>query len=320
MKRRTWMAWPLATALGVPRPARSQAYPARAIRLVVPFPPGSAADLIPRALAQKVQASIGQPVVIENRPGAAGAIGADLVAKSAPDGYTLLSHTVAVTINPHLVKAPFDVLTDLVPVTQTIAGSYVLVVQPSFPAASLREWIEVVRRNPGRHNYASHGSGSGPHLAMEMLKQQLGLFIVHVPFRGAAPAMQELLAGRIEMAFDTSVAVLPHVRSGRLKALAVGGPKPVDALPGVPTVASLLPGFDSDGWQGLFAPAGTPPDLVARLNAEFVKAARAPDFVRQMAEQGFAAVGSSVAEFKTFVQAEHAKYGRLIRERRIQPD
>jgi tripartite-type tricarboxylate transporter receptor subunit TctC len=215
----------------------------------------------------------------------AGAIGADLVAKSAPDGYTLLSHTVAVTINPHLVKAPFDVLTDLVPVTQTIVGSYVLVVQPAFPAASLREWIEVVRRNPGRHNYASHGSGTGPHQAMEMLKQQLGLFIVYVPFRGAAPAILELLAGRIEMAFDTSVA-----------------------------------GFDSDGWQGLFAPAGTPPDLVARLYAEFVKAARAPEVVRQMAEQGFAAVGSSLAEFKTFVQAEHAKYGRLIRERRIQPD
>jgi tripartite-type tricarboxylate transporter receptor subunit TctC len=309
-----------ALAAGLAPAAQAQTFPSKPIRVVVPFPPGSTGDLVPRTLGQKVQAAVGQPVVIDNRPGAAGAIGADAVAKAAPDGHTVLSHAVTITINPHLVKAPYDLLKDLVPVTQTIAGSYVLVVQPSFPADDLRQLIEVVKKNPGRFNYGSYGSGSGPHLAMEMLKAQAGLFIVHVPFRGAAPAMQELLAGRLEMAFDTSVAVIPHIRAGKLKAIAVGGPRPVDALPGVPTVASLLPGFDSDGWQGLFVPAGTPPEVVARLNAEFAKAVRAPDFVKQMADLGFTAVGSSQAEFAAFVRAEYEKYGRVIRERGIRPD
>lgn len=309
-----------ASALGWLDAARAQGYPTRPIRLVVAFPPGSTGDMVPRALAQKVQASIGQPVVIDNRPGAAGAIAAEAVAKAAPDGYTLLSTSSAVVINPHLVKTSFDVLKDLVPVVQTIAGSYVLVVQPTFPANTLREWIDHVRRNPGRFNYASYGSGSGPHLAMEILKASAGLYIVHVPFRGAAPAMQELLAGRIEMAFDTSVATLPHIRSGKLKAIAVGGPRPVEALPGVPTVAQTFPGFDTDGWQGLFAPAGTPPEVVARLNDEFVKAARSADFVKQMADLGFAAVGHRADAFTALVKTEYERYGRLIRERGIQPD
>lgn len=314
----------LACGAGLPAllaaPARAQAYPSRPIRLVTPFPPGSTADLVPRTLAQKVQAAVGQPVVIDNRPGAAGMIGADAVAKSPADGYTVLSHTSAIAISPHLSRPPFDLLKDLVPVTLTVSGSYVLVVHPSFPASTPNEWVQVVRRSPGRYNYASYGSGSGPHLAMEMLKQEAGLYIVHVPFRGAAPAMQELLAGRVEMAFDTSVAVLPHVRAGRLKAIAVGGPRPLAALPGVPTVASIHAGFDSDGWQGLFVPAGTPPDIVARLHAEFARAVRAADFSQQMADLGFTAVGSSPAEFAAFVRAEHDKYGRLIRERRIQAD
>lgn len=317
--RRHLLALAAMATLG-PGAARAQGYPSRPIRIVVPFPPGSAGDTIPRALAQKVQASIGQPLVIDNRPGAAGVIGADAVAKAAPDGYTLLSHVSTVVINPHLMKTPYDALKDLVPVTQTVSGSYVLVVQPSFPANNLREWIEHVRRHPGRFNYASYGSGSGPHLAMEMLKAQAGLFIVHVPFRGAAPAMQELLAGRIEMAFDTTVAALAHIRSGKLKAIAVGGPRPVDALPGVPTVAQTFPGFDSDGWQGLFAPAGTPPEVVARLNDEFTKAVQAPDFVKQMADLGFAAVGSRAAAFAALVKADYNKYEHLIRERGIKPD
>jgi tripartite-type tricarboxylate transporter receptor subunit TctC len=309
-------------SLGCPLPAAraEEAYPSRLIRVIVPFPPGSTADLVTRVLAQKVQASVGQTVIVDNRPGAAGAIGADAVAKSAADGYTVLSHASTIVIQPHLVKTPYDLLRDLVPVTQTIAGSYVLVAHPSFPAGSLGEWIEVVRRNPGRFNYASYGSGSGPHLAMEMLKQLAGLFIVHVPFRGAAPAMQELLAGRVEMAFDTTVAALPHIRAGKLKAIAVGGPKPVDALRGVPTVASVYPGFDSDGWQGLFVPAGTPAPVAARLNAEFVKAVHSAEFVRQMSDLGFSAVGSAATEFAAFVRGEHERYGKLIRERKIRPD
>lgn len=318
-QRRRLLTLAAMASLG-PQSARAQTYPSRPVRVVVPFPPGSAGDGVPRALAQRVQASIGQPLVIDNRPGAAGVIGTDAVVKAPPDGYTILSHAVTFVITPHLVKAPYDPLRDLVPVTQTVSGSYVLVVQPSFPASTLGEWVQHVRRNPGRFNYASYGSGSGPHLAMEMLKQQAGLFIVHVPFRGAAPAMQEMLAGRIEMAFDTTIAALPHIRSGRLKAIAVGGPRPVVALPGIATVASTYPGFDSDGWQGVFAPAGTPPEVVERLSKEFTMAARAPEFVRQMEDSGFSVVASSPKDFSAFVKSEYEKFGRLIRERRIQPD
>jgi len=319
MFRRQFLTVAATAALGS-GPARAQTYASRPIRVVLPFSPGSAGDGIPRVLAQRVQSSIGQPLVIDNRPGAAGIIATDLVAKSAPDGYTLLSHAVTFAITPHLVKAPYDALRDLVPITQTVSGSYVLVVQPSFPASTLGEWVSHVRQNPGRFNYASYGSGSGPHLAMEMLKQQAGLFIVHVPFRGAAPAMQELLAGRVEMAFDTTVAALPHIRAGKLKAIAVGGLRTVAALPGIPTIASVFSGFDSDGWQGLFAPVGTPPDIVSRLEKEFVLAARNPEFARQMQDLGFSVVASSAQDFAAFVKSEYQKFGKLIRERRIQAD
>lgn len=307
----------VAVAAVPPASAQPSAAP---IRIVVPFPPGSIGDTVPRTLALRLQAALGQPVIVDNRPGAAGSLGADVVAKAAADGRTLLSTTSTVTIQPHLGKPPFNVLTDLVPVSETVAGSYVLVVQPSFPAATLREFIELVRRNPGRFNYASYGTGSGPHLAMELLKERAGLFIVHVPFRGAAPAMQELLAGRVEMAFDTTAAALPQIRAGKLKAIAVGGPKAVDALFGVPTVASVYPGFDTDGWQGVFAPAGTPREQVLRLQAEIAKAVHAPEFARAMADVGFSVVGSSSDAFAARVRSEHEKWGRLIRERHIQPD
>ena len=296
------------------------AFPTHPLRIVVPFPPGSVGDSVPRSIALCMQAALGQPVVIDNKPGASGAIGADAVAKAPPDGYTLLSHSSTLPILPHLQKLPFDPLKDLAPITQTVSGSYVLVVQPSFPANDLRGFIEVVRSRPGRLNYGSYGNGSGPHLAMELLKSRAGLFIVHVPFRGAAPALQELLAGRLDMAFDTSVAVLPHVRAGKLKAIAVGGSRPVDALPGVAPVATVLPGFDADGWQGLFAPAGTPRDIVGRLHAEAVKALQAPDFVRTMADTGFSVVGNTPEQFAAVMREQHDKWGRLVRERGIRGD
>lgn len=320
MRRRNLLvAGAVAASLG-PRAVRAQAWPARPIRIVVPFPPGSAADAIPRGIAQQVQASLGTPCVIENRPGASGTIGAAAVVQAVPDGYTFLSHTSAITIQPHMGPAPFDVLRDLVPVTQTIAGSYVLVVGPSFPAASLGEFVRVVRAAPGKYSYGSYGNGSGPHLAMELLKQEAGLFIVHVPFRGAAPAMQELLAGRIDMAFDTTFAAVPHIRSGRLKAIAVGGPQPVDALPGVATVASTYAGFDTDGWQGFFAPAGVPQDLVARMSDEIAKALRIAELAGRIADLGFRARGTTPGEFAALVRSDHAKWGRIVRERGIRSE
>ena len=197
----------------------AQEWPLRPIRMVVPFPPGGAADTVTRELARRLQASLGKPCVVDNRPGASGTIGVDAVIKAPADGHTLLSHVSSIVIQPHLGTARHDVLSELMPVSQTVTGSYVLVTHPSFPAHDLKSFIDAVRRSPGRYNYGSFGSGSGPHLAMELLKGHAGLFILHVPFRGAGPALQELLAGRLEMAFETTLAALPHIHAGKLKPL-----------------------------------------------------------------------------------------------------
>jgi tripartite-type tricarboxylate transporter receptor subunit TctC len=320
MRRRSFVQAATALAAAPLAMAQQPPWPARPIRVVVPFPPGSAADAIPRAIAQRLQVALDTPCVIDNRPGASGSLGAAAVAGAAADGYTILSHTSAITIQPHLAPGAFDVLRDFVPVTQTIAGSYVLVVRPSFPARDLREFVESVRNAPGRYSYASYGSGSGPHLAMELLKQQAGLFILHVPFRGAAPAMQELLAGRLDMAFDTTFAAVPHIRAGRLVPIAVGGPRTVAALPGVATVAQLYPGFDTDGWQGLFAPAGTPGEIVRRLSDETTKALRQPELEKRISDLGFMPLGTQPDQFAMLVRSEHERWGRVVRERRIKPD
>lgn len=296
------------------------AWPARPVRMIVPLPPGGAADAIPRAVAQHLQEAFGAPWVIENRPGASGTIGADLVAKADPDGYTFLSHTSALTIQPHMGSAPYELLRDFVPVSQTIAGSYVLVTRPSFPAANLREWIAAVRQAPGRYSYGSHGSGSGPHLAMELLKEEADVFVLHVPFRGAAPALQELLAGRLDMAFETTFAALPHIRAGRLKPIALGGPRTLEALPGVGTVAEVFAGFDTDGWQGFFAPAGTPPEIVRRVSEETTRALRTTTLANRIVELGFRPAGNTPEQFAAVVQGDYAKWGRVVRERRIRPD
>lgn len=319
MIRRRLLLAGVPAALAAPF-ARAEDWPARPIRFVVPFPPGGPADAVPRAIAQRLQPLLGVPCVIENRPGASGTIGAGAVAKAAPDGYTFLSHVSSVVIQPHLGPAPYDVLADFAPVTQTVAGSYVLVVHPSFPASDLRGLVDVVRRSPGRYSYGSFGSGSGPHLAMELLKAEAGLYILHVPFRGAAPALQELIAGRLDMAFDTTFAALPHIRAGKLKAIALGGARRVDALPEVPTVAEVIPGFETDGWQGLFAPAGTPAPIVARVAAETAVALREPELVRTIGQLGFRTVAGSPADFAAVLRRDHAKWSRVIRERNIKPD
>jgi tripartite-type tricarboxylate transporter receptor subunit TctC len=318
MRRRNFLAGlPAALAAAT---ARADTWPQRPIHIVVPFPPGGAADAVPRGIAQHIQQQLGATCLIDNRPGASGTIGANAVAKAEPDGYTLLSHVSAIVIQPHLGPAPYDVLADLVPITQTVAGSYVLVAHPSFPADDLPGFIESVRGAPGRYNYGSFGSGSGPHLAMELLKAETGLFIVHVPFRGAAPALQELLAGRLDLAFDTTFAALPHLRAGRLKAIALGGAQRLDSLPGVPTVAETLPGFDTDGWQGLFAPAGTPPAVLASVESAVAAALRDPQLAQGITRLGFRPVGSPQAEFASRVRADHEKWARVVRERNIRPD
>ncbi len=300
--------------------AQTAAYPNRPVKLVVPFPPGSAADLVSRLLAGKMQTSMGQPFVLDYKPGAAGNIAAEFVARAPADGYTLLSATSGIAITPWLQKAPVNPVTDLLPLSQTIAGSYVLLVHPSFPATTIGEFLDVVRRNPGKFSYASYGNGSGTHLAMELLKVRAGLFITHVPYRGAAPAMNDLMGGQVEMSFDTTVAAIPQIRAGKVRAIALGGPATYDVLPGVPTLAKSFEGFDTDGWQGIFAPLGTPRDVTGRLEAEIAKAMQAPDVTARLNELGFQSVGSTQTAFTTLVAAEHARYGRLIRERGIKSD
>jgi tripartite-type tricarboxylate transporter receptor subunit TctC len=317
--RRRHFVGGVAATLAAPA-AMAQAWPARPIRIVVPYPPGSAADAIPRGIAQSLQLALGQPCVIDNRPGAAGSIGAAAVASAPPDGYTILSHTSGIAIQPHLGTTPFDLLRDLAPISQTISGSYVLVVGPSFPANNLREFVQVVRRAPGRYSYGSYGSGSGPHLAMELLKKDADLHVVHIPFRGAAPAMTELLAGRLDMSFDTTFAAVPHIRNGRLKAIALGGPHGVDALPGIGTVSQLYPGFDTDGWQGFFAPAATPAAVVNTLSEKIGAALRTPELAQRIADLGFRPLGTTPGQFAAIVRADYEKWGLIIRERRIKPD
>jgi tripartite-type tricarboxylate transporter receptor subunit TctC len=300
--------------------ARAQTWPNGPIRFVVPFPAGSAADAIPRAIAARLQTVLGVPCVIDSQPGASGTIGARFVATADADGQTLLSHTSSLVIQPHFGPTPFDPLRDFAPIAQTISGSYVLVTRPDFPAGNLRGWIAAVRAAPGRYSYASHGAGSGPHLAMELLKSRARLFILHVPFRGAAPALQELLAGRLDMAFDTTFATVPHIRAGRLKAIAVGGPMHVGALPGVGRVADTMPGFDTDGWQGLFAPAGTPAAIVQRLADEVGSAVRNPELAARITDLGFQPVGNRPEQLAQRMLADHGKWGRVVRERGIKAE
>ncbi|HSV50710.1 MAG TPA: tripartite tricarboxylate transporter substrate binding protein [Burkholderiaceae bacterium] len=306
-----WPSWSL---------AQSGPYPNRPVKLVVPFPPGSAGDLVSRMLASKLQAGLGQPVVLEHKPGAAGNIAAEFVARAPADGYTLLSATSAIVITPWLQKAPIDPAIDLLPLSQTIAGSYVLLVNPSFPARTFPEFLEVARKNPGKFSYASYGNGSGTHLAMELLKVRAGLFITHVPYRGAAPAMHDLIGGRVEMAFDTTLTAIPQIRAGKVRAIALGGPTTYDVLPGVPTIAQTFAGFDTDGWQGIFAPVGTPQDIARRLCQEIAKAMQSPDVTTRLNELGFQSIGGTQQSFTVLVAAEHARYGQLIRERGIRPD
>jgi tripartite-type tricarboxylate transporter receptor subunit TctC len=318
--RRRLLAWPLALA---PLASRGQAaWPTRPLRMVVPFPPGGIADIAARSIAAEMARDLGQPVVVDNRPGAGGNVGADAVAKAAPDGYTLLYAVAsAFTANPHLYGAmPFDPLKDLVPVSETVLGGMVLLVRPDFPAADLREWVAKVKAQPGRLSYASYGNGSFPHLNMELLKSLTGTHVVHIPYRGAAPAMQDLLAGQVDMMFDQSATALAQIRAGKVKPLAVNTPTRLAALPEVPAIAENLQGFDGSGWQGVWVPAGTPPAVLQRLNQAVVKALAAPEVRKRFTDAGLEVVGSTPEQARAKVERESARWKRVIDGARIKVD
>jgi tripartite-type tricarboxylate transporter receptor subunit TctC len=294
----------------------AQAYPSKPIRFVVPYPAGGPLDIVARLTAQKVSQSVKQPVVVDNKPGAGGNIGADIVAKSAPDGYTILMGAVAThAINPTLYAGiPYDAAKDFVAVTQIASTPNVLIVNPSVPASNVREFIAHAKANPGALNFGSGSSGSAGHLAGELFKSMAGVDMVHVPYKGAAPAMQDLVGGRIQLMFDNLASAQSQVRAGAVRALAVTTAKRSALAPELPTIAeSGLPGFDISTWFGVFAPAGTPREVVERLHAEFAQALADPGVRAKMRTLGAEPIGNRPEEFAGYIRSEAQKYSRLIR-------
>ena len=303
--------------------AQAASYPNRPIRIVVPFPVGGIADTFSRTIGIKLTEVWGQPVVVENKTGAGGNIGAELVAKSAPDGYTLVmgnigSHAVNVSLFKNI---PFDPIKDFVPIAHVLDAEGLLVVNPSVNANSVREILEMARAQPGKLSYASGGLGTTSHLAGELFKSTAKVDIVHVPYKGNSPAITDLLGGQTQMSFATMPTVLPHVKAGKLRAIASIGLARTVALPDVPTVAeSGLPGFEVSNWIGLFAPVGTPPEIVAKLNAEVQKIMRSPDVQKRLEAEGARFIPTTPEQFAAFQKDELVKWAKIIKDANIKAE
>jgi tripartite-type tricarboxylate transporter receptor subunit TctC len=297
--------------------AWSQAYPSKPIRMIVGFPPGGGTDVVARVISAKLQEWYNQPVIVENRPGATGTIGADVVAKSAPDGYTLImGHVNSHGIAPNLfAKLPYDPIKDFAAVCYVGYVPNVLAVHPSVQAKSVKELVALAKSKPGAMNYASSGNGSTQHLAGEMFKQLTGTSIVHVPYKGSGDAIKDLLAGTVNMNFDTMPPVMPHIQAGKLRGLAISTPRRLSQLPDVPTFEEEgIRGFDVTNWYGVMAPGATPRDLVGKLNADINKAMQVPEVRTRLEAVGTQLREQSPAEFEAFMKAEVAKYGKLIKD------
>jgi len=303
--------------------AGAQPYPTHPIRIVVPYPPGGFNDTLARTLAAKLQPALGQAVVVDNRPGAGTIIGTEIVASAPPDGHTLLVNSFAFTANPGLYgdKLAYDPIKDFAPITHAASTPNILVVHASVPAHNLKELIALARAKPGQLNYGSAGNGSSIHLAMELLKHKTGIDLQHIPYKGSAPAVRDLLTGQIQVMFDNVPNVLGHIKAGKLRALAVSGAKRLALLPDVPSVAEAgVPDFDVTVWFGLLAPANTPAPIIERLNAECRKALAEPDVKARFAAQGVDPVGSSVEAFAALIQAETRKWIEIVRATGVTPD
>ncbi len=297
--------------------AAADAYPAKPIRFVVAFPPGGGTDIIARSIAQKLAERIAQQVVVDNRPGAGGNIGTDIVAKSAPDGYTILMGSAGpLAINASLfAKMPFDPIKDLAPVTLAASTPNVLVVHPSLPARTVKELIALARAKPGEINFASSGHGTPAHLAGELFNSMAGVKLVHVPYKGAAPALADLLGGQVQIMFSTMPPALPHVKDGKLRALAVTSRKRSPAALDLPTLdEAALAGFEAITWHGVVVPAGTPTTVIALLNREIVAILHLPEVVERLSGQGAEALGSTPEEFAAYIGSESVKWAKVVRE------
>ena len=314
----------LCVALLIATVCHAQSWPQKPVRVIVPFAPGGASDLMPRLVGEKLTSMWGQPVLIENRPGAAGNIGMEAGAKSAPDGYTLLAAPNGnLVVNPHMYsRLAYDVFKDLAPVTRIAAVQNVLVVNPDVPATTVKELVTLAREKPGTLNFASPGNGSQAHVAVELLKLQLGLDLVHVPYQGVGPAMKDLLGGRINLMVAQVPSALPYIKSGKLRALGVASSAPLAALPEVPTIAAAagLPGFEAVSWYALMAPAGTPREVIAKIHADVAKALQMPDVRERLAGMGAEPSGESPAELAARIKAEYDRWGEVVRKANIKAD
>ncbi len=298
-------------------PAWSQAWPAKPVKIIVAFPPGQATDQAARAIAQKLSESLGQQFFVENKPGAASIIGSEAAAKSPNDGYTLfMGSSGSLAVNPGMyAKLPYDPIKDFTPISLVLKVPFFVVVNPSLPANSIKELVAYLKANPGKVNFGSAGSGASNHLSTELFKSVTGVSIVHVPYKGSPPAVTDLLAGQIGMMFETGPLIMPHVKSGRLKVLAVGSAKRSLAAPDLVTVAeSGYSGFETVGWAGLLAPTGTPKEIVAKLNAEVVKILSQPEVTGRFVTLGAELVSSSAEDFGAYIKSETAKWGKVIKD------
>ncbi len=300
-----------------PFAAAQAPYPTRPIRLVVPYPPAALTDLLARALGERLSAALKQPVVIENKPGAGTLVGAELVAKAPPDGYTLLMATsTTLGISPALYpSSQVNPVRDFAPVSPVGTVNFFLIANPSFPAKNVAEMLDVVKRNPGKFNYASVGSGSPHHLFMENLKTQYGLVIQHVPYKGTPAALTDLLAGNVQVMFSDATVAVPNIQAGKVIALGTSAAKPTTLVPGVPPIGATVPGFDWQAWQGIVAPAGTPKEIVARLAEELQRIQATPEFREQLVKFGMEPFApQSPAEFAAMIAAEQPLWAKAIKD------
>ena len=298
------------------QPAVAQTYPSKTVRLIAPSSPGSGVDIVARFYAQKLGAQIKQQVVVENRAGAGANLGAELAAKAAPDGYTLFMGTPAHTINPSLYRRlNYDIIRDFVPISQVTSGQYVLVTHPSLPVKTLQQLITLAKSRPGQLNYGSAGPGNATHLAAELFRVMADINIVHVPYKGSGPALVDLIGGQMQFMFSNLTAALPHMKSVKLRALAVTGEKRTPIVPDLPTVGeSGLRGYAVTSWFGLLAPAGTPQDIINRLNTETGIAMRAPDMKERLAGEGADPMAGTSAEFAALLKTEIAKWAKVVKQ------
>lgn len=315
------MALALALAL-VPASTRAQPFPVKPVRIVVPFPAGGPTDIVARAMAQKMTETFGQSVVVENRAGAGGALGTELVAKSPADGHGLLMGTiggiaVAMSLLPN---RGYDTLRDFAPVTQAVNVTNILVTHPSVPATSVKSLLALARSQPGKLNYASSGNGTVTHLAGELLKLMGRVSIVHVPYKGGAPALTALVSGETDMSFENALLIVPQIKAGKARPLAVTGARRSPLLPELPTIGETLPGYSASGWYGLLAPAATPKDVLAKLHGAAVKALRSPDVVQRLSSQGAEPVASSPEEFSAFIRGEIEKWAKVVKAANMRAD